>query len=236
MASDDDAVLRAGAGMKVYVGQSRGAAMIRLLTELGWGEMTTTRDGGSLPPRRRPWAFDNGAYSDWTHGRAFNAATFERDVDRIARDELGPDFIVTPDIVTGGLTSLAFSVEWVPRLRGIAPLYLAVQDGMTEAAVVDALEPFAGIFVGGSNDWKVATGAQWVRLAHAHGRKAHIGRAGTENKAEWAKWAGADSIDSCFPLWTIKRAHAFKAVLEGMSPQPKLGDWGRAVAEGMGAR
>lgn len=218
--------------MKIYVGQTRGAKMIALLTELGWGEMTVR---GELPARRSPWAFDNGAYRDWTAGRTFDAEAFEAD---IASMTTPPDFIVVPDIVAGGMESLAFSVEWVPRLRGVAPLYLAVQDGMDPEAVIDALDPFAGIFVGGTNAWKLATGADWVQLAHEHGRKAHIGRVGTEKKAEWAMWAGADSIDSCFPLWTIERTYWFKKVLDGMTPQTKLGDgnWGRRVAEGMGMK
>jgi hypothetical protein len=181
----------------VYVGQTRGAAWIAKMSALGFGECTVRSE---FPPRRRPWFFDNGAFLDWRASRPFDGEAFQSALEKVRRFDAPPDFIVVPDIVAGGLDSLAFSLTWRPHLAGIAPLYLAVQDGMTEADVLPHVELFAGLFVGGSVPWKVRTGRHWVDLAHRLGKPCHIGRAGNENKAAWAIKIGADSIDSTLPL------------------------------------
>src|SRR5579859_7540987 len=88
----------------VYVGQTRSAELIRRLDELGYGECTTR---GQLPPRRLPWIYDTGAYSDFTQDRTFNELRFERDMRAIRLWKLPPpDFIVAPDLVARGLESL----------------------------------------------------------------------------------------------------------------------------------
>lgn len=72
---------------------------------------------------------------------------------------------------------------------------------------------FSGIFVGGSLPWKLETGAQWVREAHARHLPCHIGRVGTAKRVRWAKASGADSIDSCLPLWSEENLIAFLRAL-----------------------
>lgn len=193
----------------VYVGQTRSRKLIAHLSDLGFGEMTVR---GELPPRRTPWAFDNGVFKDWRASRDFDTAAYAVDLARLATMD-APHFIVTPDIVAGGMASLRRSLEWEPRLRGLAPLYLVVQDGMREEAVLDALEPFAGIFVGGTLPWKLHTGRAWVRLAHLMGRQCHIGRVGTAKRVLWAKRIEADSIDSCLPLWSTPQLRRFCGAL-----------------------
>jgi len=178
---------------------------------------------GEFPPRRRPWAFDNGAYKDWTAGRVFQAAEFMEDVDSIRAAGVRPDFLVVPDIVAGGRESLKFSNCWVPKLAGVAPLYLAVQDGMAEGDVAASVDkhPYAGVFVGGTLKWKVATGERWVRFAHELHMRCHIGRVGTFNRTRWARRIGADSIDSALPLWSEENLQRFLAGLTG-TPHPEL--------------
>src|SRR5262245_33548376 len=85
--------------MKVYLGQTRERKLIAQLNSLGFGEMTCR---GELPPRRTPWAMDNGAFRDWTNQKPFNQAQFRKDVAKIAKMETKPDFIVLPDIVGAG--------------------------------------------------------------------------------------------------------------------------------------
>lgn len=104
------------------------------------------------------------------------------------------------------------------RLRyalGDLPAYLVVQDGQPEADVRLAVlrDDFAGIFVGGSLDWKRATAVRWVDLAHELGKPCHIGRVGTIQRTRWAKDLGADSVDSCLPLWKTSKMGAWLAVL-----------------------
>lgn len=188
--------------VRVYIGQSRAAAWIRTLESYGFGEMTVREE---VPPRRKPWAFDNGAFKDWTAGRVFDATKYERAMEKVAAVTTPPDFVVVPDLVAQGRESLDFSLCWVPRLRKMGrPLYLVLQDGMTEEMLAQdgAPEEFDGLFVGGSLEWKLRTTPQWVRFAHARGLKLHVGRMGTEARVRAALRWGVDSIDSCLPLWS----------------------------------
>jgi hypothetical protein len=197
--------------MRIYLGQTRSRALARRLWRLGIGECTVR---GELPPVRRPWFYDNGAYGDWTAKRPFDVDQFVSDV-RSMHDAIDrPEFIVLPDIVAGGLASLEASRSWIPRVRGLAPLYLAVQDGMDVGDVEPLLPKINGLFVGGSLKWKVRHGAKWVREAHARGKPCHIGRVGTFTRTRWALRIGADSIDSCFPLFTEENMQQFLAALE----------------------
>jgi len=170
------------------------------------------------PPRRTPWAFDNGAYRDWTAGRAFDADRFNASLDLALAHAPRPDFVVAPDIVAGGVASLDFSLRWAEHLagRGVRNLYLAVQDGMAQEHLDGAaLQRFTGLFVGGTLSWKLRTGEAWTRYAHRLGKRCHIGRVGTPNRLRWAIRIGADSVDSCLPLWSEGNLHRF---LSGLAP------------------
>lgn len=125
--------------MKVYVGQTRSARLIRELTELGFGECTQPRE---YPPRRRPWFQDNGAFAAWRAKKAFDASRFSGAVASAIALGDRPDFTVAPDMVAAGAASLALSVSWVPKLRNAGELALVVQDGMGESEVLAALGPF----------------------------------------------------------------------------------------------
>src|SRR4051794_23863450 len=122
--------------MQVYVGQTRDQELIETLSDLGFGECCVR---GELPPRRRPYFYDNGAFGDWRAGRSFDAVRFDRDLRRLAYWPMArPDFIVLPDIVGAGAESLALSRSYLdgpmaPFHGYPAPVYLAVQDGMSFA-------------------------------------------------------------------------------------------------------
>jgi hypothetical protein len=197
--------------VRVFVAQTRSAELVRRLWRLGFGECTLR---GELPPRRHPWFYDNGAYSDWTAGRPFDSAQFLADVESIYLAIDRPEWIVLPDLVARGTDSLAFSLSWLHRLRGLAPLYLAVQDGMELSDVAPLFGGIAGIFVGGTLRWKVRTGEAWAQLAHANDRRCHIGRCGSVRRVRWAQRIGADSIDSALPLWSDANLDRFLNALE----------------------
>jgi hypothetical protein len=199
--------------VRVYVGGTRSEEHIQRCVEIGLGECCTR---GNLPPRRTPWIFDNGCFGDHRAGRPFAAADWYRDIrwlaSTISAGELvPPDFAVMPDIVGGGLASLAAStadLAWLPE--EIAVRYLVVQEGMSESDVAAVLDHFDGIFVGGAEmSWKIATAPRWVALAHAAGKRCHIGRIGTPRRLEWAASLGVDSIDSNWPLSSTERLVAF---------------------------
>lgn len=186
--------------MQAYCGQvSAGSRKRRELEALGIGELLAPPK--SAPPVRFPFAVDNGAWAAHQQGKTWDPAWLLRTLAAVERAALTPVFVVCPDVVAGGLASLAHSLTWAPRLS-MWPLYLAVQDGLTEDEVLPHLVLFRGLFVGGSTRWKVQTGARWVALAHAHGRAAHIGRCATPRRTAWAIRIGADSIDGNQALWT----------------------------------
>lgn len=206
--------------MRVYVGQSRGADMIRQLESHGFGECVSR---GEIPPRRTPWFLDNGAFGDWKAGRVFDGNSFMEDLTQLRDLPTAPDFIVCPDIVAGGHESLTFSLTWAPHIAQHGPLYLAVQDGMVEVEVLPHLQWFAGIFVGGSLGWKLRTGASWVRFARAQRINVHVGRVGTRRRVAWAKRIGASSIDSSLPLWSAGNMGVFlRALREQAHPELPL--------------
>jgi hypothetical protein len=202
--------------VKAYVGQTRSTELVIELASYGIGECVVR---GEIPPRRTPWFYDNGAFGDWKAKRNFDAVRYSRDLFRIREwtDLPKPDFIVLPDLVAAGTASLVFSLFWLAdSMDAGAPLYLAVQDGMTEddvdATLATALYEcgrIEGIFVGGSLEWKLETGEAWTKFAHRHDLKCHIGRVGTADRVRWAKRIRCDSIDSCLPLWTTAKLHSF---------------------------
>lgn len=197
--------------MRLYVGQTRSAELVRRLWLLGIGECTAR---GELPPRRRPWFYDNGAFKDWTAGKPFDAEEFLRDMDAIYRSIDRPEWIVLPDRVAGGLDSLAFSERWVHRCRGLAPLYLAVQDGMRPADVEPMVRHLAGVFVGGTLKWKIRAAREWAAWARERELRCHVGRVGTPRRVQWAQRIGVDSIDSALPLWSEDKLRRFLDALD----------------------
>lgn len=161
------------------------------------------------PYRWEPWAFDNGAYTDWTQGREFDGDAYLRRLEKA--ETIGePLFAVVPDKVAGGLESLERSLAWLDRIPDYWSRYLVVQDGMTEADVSAVIHLFEGLFLGGSDRFK-GTAIRWAKLAHANCKFFHYGRAGTLRKIQHAIASDCDSFDSAFPLWSVER---FKAAVE----------------------
>lgn len=138
------------------------------------------------------YAIDNGAWTSYQRGETFDVRAFERCIERLGS---GADFIVVPDIVARGRQSLDFSLEWLTRLDGLAPLMLAVQDGITEDDVDAFINPNVGVFVGGSTAWKLSTMSQWARLARKKQALVHVGRVNSARRIHLCVAAGVDSID-----------------------------------------
>jgi len=94
--------------------------------------------------------------------------------------------------------SFKFSLKWRERLSDLNNYswYLVVQDGMVVDQVEKEISKFDGLFVGGTVKWKIATGKDWIELAHSYGLPCHIGKVGTYKRLVWAIRIGADSIDS----------------------------------------
>lgn len=95
------------------------------------------------------------------------------------------------------MRSLEFSLSWIPRLLHLKSILLPVQDGMDVPSVAAVLREHsnAGIFLGGSTEWKLATMYQWGTVAATLGRHYHVGRVNTARRIRLCEEAGADSFD-----------------------------------------
>jgi hypothetical protein len=160
----------------------------------GWGLLLTpdtiVRGRRALPPGYK-YAIDNGAWGCHQRGVAFDGARFG---ELVALHADGAEWVVVPDIVAGGLESLAFSLSWLPRLQGL-PLLLAVQDGMSTDDVEPYLGAGVGVFLGGTTEWKLATMRQWGHLARRVGCHYHVARVNTARRIALCQDAGAHSFD-----------------------------------------
>lgn len=185
--------------MKIYQGNAGSKVIVSWCQDNGYGILISP--GWWKTPSRYPYyCLDNGAFPAWTNGKHWDEALFLKFVDKAINAEIPPDFIVCPDKVAEGAESLAFSMEWLDKLPKGPRYYLAVQDGMTKESVESVIRSFAGLFVGGTMDWKLRTSEKWVDLAHEYLRPCHIGRVGPWDRILWAARIGADSIDST--TWT----------------------------------
>lgn len=139
------------------------------------------------------YALDNGAFSYHVHEMPFNETAFFVALKKCSR----PDFVVIPDKIMQGKKSLAYSIIWRDNLPDNFNWYLAVQDGMTAAMIPEALiKRIAGIFIGGSFEWKMDTAKDWIDFAHSKNLKCHVGRIGTIGRLMRIENLGADSVDS----------------------------------------
>lgn len=148
---------------------------------------------GVLRTEGMRYALDNGAWSAFQQGEAFDELAFGRAVDLLGERA---DWIVLPDIVAGGMASLEFSLRWLERLQGIpTKLLLAVQNGMRPDDVRDLLSPAIGIFIGGDTEWKLGTLNTWGLLARRRNCHLHVGRVNSARRITLCAAAGVNSID-----------------------------------------
>lgn len=214
----------------IMFGDTRSAYNKSLLQSRKWGRMFATHKPTPFPFEK--WGFDNGAFKAWQDAGfpigltledwaiLFPVEEFERRLKEAEAVDSDPWVAITPDI-PGSAASLGYSVEWRLDLLNQWPWFLAVQDGMEISAVEEVLHMFAGIFLGGSDAFKL-TAYKWARLAHKHGRRFHYGRAGTLEKVQHAFRVQADSLDSNFPLWTRERTRSLCATWDGLGLQEVL--------------
>jgi hypothetical protein len=191
---------------KVFIAETSDTQTVARLQQLGWGRMFCFRTIKPYP--YEPWAFDNGAFKAWTSHTMFDEIAYLKRLAVARTVGSDPALAVVPDIVANGCESLRFSLDWIAKLPSDWPWYLAVQDGMERDDVDDVLHLFTGLFLGGTNRFKLSAD-KWCRLAHQAGKKFHYGRAGTLRKLCHAVKIGADSLDSSFPLWTRERFDNF---------------------------
>jgi hypothetical protein len=185
--------------MRAYTSVTNNKTTLAALHAAGWRLLV------SAPDQRQPvgfaYAIDNGAWSAHINKKPFDFGAFEASVDALGT---GADWVVAPDIVAGGLTSLRLSEAWVPRLLGrVERVLIAVQDGMSPDDVRPMLEARPkdlGIFLGGSTEWKVANIPVWAVLAEEVGCYYHVGRVNTVKRIRMCRYARAHSFDGTSPV------------------------------------
>lgn len=201
----------------VYVGVGSGPLRDRV-TAAGHGQMVS-RDAFRVPNCR--WTFDNGAFTDWKNGQPFDESKFWKRLEQIvALDPCEhPEWAVCPDRVAHP-QSLSYSSAWRGRLPESIRWYLALQDGMEPRSVEAVIRSgrFAGLFVGGSSDWKNQRACEWVAFGHAHGLPVHVGRVNGWKRLQWCVDIDADSIDGTG--WT--RDPRWIAYLEEMPTKSRM--------------
>jgi hypothetical protein len=171
-----------------YTTNRRSLAAVR---GAGWRVLLSPATG--LRNYDLPYALDNGAWSAHIAGTPFREEPFRAAVGKIGANAV---FVVAPDIVGGGLESLAMTLKWMDWLLERVPVVLiAVQDGMRPGDVRHLLEPRVGVFVGGTTEFKEETMATWASLAHSCGTICHVGRVNTKRRIFLCAAAGADSFD-----------------------------------------
>ena len=176
-----------------FFGETGTTYFVDRMKQHGIGRIWSTKKPCLYPGER--WAFDNGAWSAYTSGTAFDDSAFNRRVAVACNLESDPYMAVCPDIVAGGLKSLDFSMAWIDRLPDRWPWYLAVQDGMKVENVAPIIDRFDGVFIGGTIQFK-ASSAMWK----AFNVPVHYGRCGTRKRLRHAIEIGADSFDSSTPI------------------------------------
>lgn len=195
---------------------------LNALGNAGWG-LLVSRSGEwrtegwtcSSTGERRKFRIvgDNGAWADFQAGAPFDDDAFERFLIWIAGQPIVPDWIVLPDIVAGGLSSLELSLRWSNRCLSVCPLVLlAVQDGMSEVDVSPFVGRNVGVFLGGSTEWKISSMEAWGAFCRRLGLHYHVARVNTGRRMAMAVAAGADSVDgssaSRYAVTTTKLTNA----------------------------
>lgn len=162
---------------------------LRALREADWRLLVSAR--GVLRTEGFRYGLDNGAWTAFQRGEAFDVDAFEAAVDLLGE---GADWIVVPDVVADAPQTIRMAERWLPQLERF-PVLLAVQNGMQADDVRPWLGPRCGIFLGGDTSWKLQTMRAWGELARERGCHYHVGRVNSARRIELCHEAGADSFD-----------------------------------------
>ena len=200
-----------------------GDKFTEFIKQNGYGRMVITKTITPYPGEK--WAFDNGAFGFYKRCHTFNMDLYIKRL-HMASSIGEPWFAVAPDIVMGGDDSLRFSNAWMTRPQSelFSRWYLAVQDNMLRCNVRAAISEYdyAGLFLGGSNEFKLRTAEMWREVCDDYSINFHYARCGTAKKIRHAKALKCDSIDSAIPIWRTKRMNDLKRYLEDAECTPNL--------------
>lgn len=164
---------------------------IKALQDAGWHLIVSPGSTG-LRTHGMRYALDNGAWSAFNQKVDWDERGF---LDALGRVGDAADWVVAPDIVGGGLSSLTRTLQWLPRLDHIKCVLIAVQDGLRTGDVAPYLCRRIGVFVGGSTDYKLRSMPFWGREAAKRNAYMHVGRVNSAVRIRLCAEAGAHSFD-----------------------------------------
>ena len=147
---------------------------------------------------KRGYAIDNGAYGYYLRKQPFNDKAFYKVLDEWS---IGADWVAIPDKVGDWYTTLSNLNIWLPRLEGYGcALLVVVQDGCeldnyTELMSVLSDNRIAGIFVGGTTEWKLSNLDTLSMLCHSVDKTIHVGRVNSGKRIRLCHSANVDSVD-----------------------------------------
>ena len=151
------------------------------------------------------YALDNGAWHAYCQGKLFDEKLFIKALRKMGRNA---DWVVLPDIVTGGKKSLDLSLKWMRIVLDETNMCLiAVQDGMNTDDLSCSIGNRVGIFVGGSTSWKLSTMPLWGLLSKKIGCWMHVGRVNSAKRILLCSLAGANSFDGTSVTRYSKNIH-----------------------------
>jgi hypothetical protein len=174
-----------------YASRTGTRSTLAALRDAGWRLLVSA--AGELRTEGFRYALDNGAWSAYQRGAAFDHEAFVSALDLLGRDA---DFVVMPDAVGGGEASLELTFRAMRRvLDATAVGLIAVQDGHEPWQIAELLGPRVGVFVGGLTAWKLATLPRWAAVARDRGALCHVGRVNTMRRINLCGASGATSFD-----------------------------------------
>lgn len=151
------------------------------------GQLLTPLTRYRLRDPAKPWAIDNGAFTN------FNADAFVALLNRELHHRERCLFATVPDVVGSARRTLEVFERWKPQLKGWK-LALACQDGQEHMPI--PWEDIEAVFIGGSTNWKCSDhAAQIVKAAKAIGKWVHAGRVNDASRWDHFEKLGADSAD-----------------------------------------
>jgi hypothetical protein len=182
--------------IRAYASRTGTKRNLDALRAAGWG-LLISATGVHRSEGFADHMLDNGAWTAHQSGKPWDVGKFEQLLDVFGRTSAQT---IAPDIVAGGVDSLALSISWLPRLLAIGrPVLVPVQDGMEPEQLRPVVGACVGLFVGGSTAWKWDTLHVWAKLSRESGCRIHVGRAGSARMVSRCVAAGAHSFDTSEP-------------------------------------
>jgi hypothetical protein len=148
------------------------------------------------------WAADTGCYRQ---GDRFDLPAYYSWLERMD-GRATCLFATAPDVVGDAPATLARSLPVLPVLRQMGfPAALVAQDGLEALPV--PWDSFDALFIGGTTDWKLGTGAaSLVAAAKARGKFVHMGRVNSGRRLLYATRIGCDSSDGTYMAFNPSEA------------------------------